>query len=261
MAVKTTKKHDRARKGPARLPSPRELERLLPHDERLPRRVSVPPRKKHVVITVVLLGLLFIALILFAVLRIVPWQFKGDDAVVINGERISIKELDMTYNTVNEQVRAQYTRERFLNETIIPQMLIIQEAKKRGIVATEGELQVAINELLATYNFTNEQLDAQLGAVGLDREGLARLLEKRILIVKLLNATVPPQDISEEEIASFFEANKEAIASSQGNVTLQDVHDSIKGFLLSQKQQNAIMAYVEGLRANATIVHNPKAFQ
>jgi parvulin-like peptidyl-prolyl isomerase len=240
-------------RGPAKLPSRKELERLLPHDERLPRKSS-RPGQKHLVITGVIVGLLLLAVILLNVLHLLPWQLGGGEVAVVNGERISQMDLDAGYNSLAPEIRSQFTKAQFLNETVIPQALVLQEADRRGIEVTEEEIQAFVQGVLAAQNMSEEALDAQLEANGLTRAGFMDMVEKRLRLNRLLEKDLPPPEATEEEIASFFEINRGYFTATYGNITLQDARDGIRQYLILQKQQLAIQEYVARLRANATII-------
>lgn len=244
------------KRGPAKLPSPKELERLLPHDERLLRAVSRPPKHKHMAIVGVIVAILIIAGLLLTFLHVLPWKVNKGDAAIVNGERLSVKEAADAYSVLPQPIKEQFSEFRFLNETVIPQMLIIQEAAKRGITASDDEINRVMQEILSTQNFTEEQLTMRLQEMGLDQDHLRAMITKRILISKTLNATVPPQTVNEEEIKTFFETNRDYFGSTYGNITAEDAHDPIKSYLLSQKEQAALQQYVDSLRANATIIIN-----
>ena len=248
------------RKGPAKLP-PDALKRFLPHDERLPRRVSKPPRKTHKVVTAVIVGLLLFTALLFVALRFIPWEFRERDAAIVNGERVPLDDFNAQYKTLPPEVKAQFTELQFLNDTIIPQTLILQEAKKRGLTASEEDMQQALQDILAANGVTLEQFKAKLDSFGLPDADFQRLLEKRVIINKLLNDTLDRQIVTEEEVKAFFEINRAYFTSTYGNITVQDAAPSIKAYLETQKNLLAMQQYVDSLRANASIIINTKYFE
>lgn len=244
------------KRAPAKFPSSKELGRILPHDERLPRAVSRPPKRKHMVVVSVIVAILLIAGLLLTFLHVLPWKVNQGDAAIVNGERLSVKEAAEAYSVLPQPIKDQFSEFQFLNETVIPQMLIVQEAARRGITVSDDEVSTVTEEILSSQNFTEEQLVARLQEMGLTQDSLRVMITKRILITKTLNATVPPQMVSEEEIKTFFSTNKDYFASTYGNITLVDAHDAIKNYLLSQKEQAALQQYVDSLRANSTIIIN-----
>jgi|GEM_PF-4931796 len=249
------------KKGPIRLPSPKELERRLPHDERLPRRVSRPPRGKHVMVTTIIVGLLLLAGLILIALRFIPWEFKEKDAAIVNGERIPLSDFTSQYDTLPPDVKGQFTKLQFLNDTIIPQTLILQEAAKRGITTDEEEMQRTLQDILSSNGMTLEQFKAKLSTAGLTDADLQRLLEKRIIINKVLNATLEPPTVTDEEVRAFFEANKGYLVSTYGNITLAAAAPSIRSYLFTQKNLLALQQYVDGLRADSKIIINTKYFE
>ena len=246
------------KKGPARLPSSNEIDRLLPHDERHPQRYS-KPGQKHLVIMAFIVAIILVGALLLNLLHVLPWQLSADDIAVVNGQKISLDDLNANYNTLHPQVKEQISKMQFLNETLIPQVLILQEGDKKEIVTSDEEVTFVIQDILTTQNLTAEQLQTQLQQFNLHDEQFKDMIKKRIVIAKVLNVSLPQAVVSDEEVKAFFDTNKEPIISMYGNVTFVEVQEGIKQYIITQKQQEILQQYVISLRANAKITINEDA--
>ena len=232
---------------------PRKAQRSSFLDQGIPQRVSSPSRQKHWVIIGVIVGVLVVSVILLSVLHLLPWQTSSKDAAIVNGERITLKELDVNYNFLNPELRVQVTKEQFLDQTVIPQTLLLQAAQKAGVTVDDTEIETVLMDVLAGQNVTDDVLEAKLAEVGLSKADFTDLVRKRMIIARFLNATFPTPVVTDEEVATFYELNKDAIAATYGNMTLPELTEGIRTYLVIEKQQFALEEYIVGLRGNATI--------
>ena len=95
-----------------------------------------------------------------------------------------------------------------------------------------------------------------LAGQNLPEEAFRRELEKGVRVNMLVaQACAHVPDPTEDEVASFYEANREMYAKDEngGAKTLVDVHDKIKDLLRHEARGRAIDIFVEELREKAVI--------
>ena len=138
---------------------------------------------------------------------------KGNGVVaVVNGKEITDEQLLADYNTFfiiagyPESYKAFITLKNYVNQSIL-EHLLLQEAEKRGITATEEE----INTLKENYyeqTMQNESVLAdKLEQVGLTIEDANKFFEKNIIIGKLINETISGVSVTDEEIKDYYDNN------------------------------------------------------
>ncbi|HLD86720.1 MAG TPA: SurA N-terminal domain-containing protein [Candidatus Nanoarchaeia archaeon] len=200
--------------------------------------------------TILLIG---IALALYALLNKGSFIFPSREiAATVNGEAITMRELDASYATgVPEQFQQSFTRWQFLNESIIPQKLLLQKATALGYLASDDEVKSSLNGFLLENQMTADQLESQLEASGLSPEDLEETIRTRLTLSAFVNETILPTiTIDPKEIKREYDENE---FENQG-ISLEEAAPYISQQLLSSKQSYAVLAEIATLRSNAQIV-------
>ncbi len=171
-------------------------------------------------------------------------------AAVVNGEVITIAELDERYESLPEQYKVLITKEFYLDQ-LINTKLLLQEARSLGIVVSIEEVNEEI-DLIAIDFETEEEFDAYISESGLTREELAKQIEEKILIDKLLEEKVYSQiDIPESRVKIFYDNNKDQIEQEYDEIK-EDIEDMLKDDIAS----SAINTYINQLKSKADISMN-----
>ncbi|MBN1274973.1 SurA N-terminal domain-containing protein [Candidatus Woesearchaeota archaeon] len=165
--------------------------------------------------TLLIIGLLVIAAVIYLSLKDITATDGEEDtriAALVNNEPIYAAEVDDIYDRLSPTVKTETDKESILDQ-LIEQRLLLQEAKKQGIKATEDEIDAYIAELIAYFGIDEEQLDSLLAAENVTRESFEEDSKNQILVSKLINQTVYPTiNITDEEIAARYEENLDAYA-------------------------------------------------
>lgn len=199
-----------------------------------------------------IIGILILAFIIAYSNR----RFVTDTSTVaeVNGEKVTIDELNDHYSKlVSDEYKQLITKEYFLNETIIPEMLLLQEAKKKGIKVSGTETETFINDYLAQSGMTKEELETQLTEQGMSYDEFKEFYSDRLKLIKLLNETLGIPGISDDEAMQFYDENKASFMFGNETAAFDDMEEQIKAYLSSQKQQQEIKDYVSDLRQKADI--------
>ncbi len=128
-------------------------------------------------------------------------------AATVNGEPIYLQDVLKEYNSINPLVKSQYSVESVLNKSI-DDLLLYQEAKNRGITVTSVEVQSELDAIKTQNQLTDIQLEKALTDQGLTLESAELMIEKNLMVRKLLNATILKDIIiTENQIEKYYLQN------------------------------------------------------
>ncbi|MBI4044439.1 MAG: peptidylprolyl isomerase [Candidatus Diapherotrites archaeon] len=128
---------------------------------------------------------------------------SSEAAAIVEGEKILLTDLEKRYATVPEELRAQISKSAVL-ESMIENTIILQEASKEGITASDAELEQALAG-------KEEQVKELLADGTVTREFLTNAVREYVIVNKYLEQSLfAAVTVSEEELNSFFEENKES---------------------------------------------------
>lgn len=164
---------------------------------------------------------LLIVLLIAGVLTVSGCTRKtvSTDKVVaeVNGEKIYNSEVERQLSVVigshGSQLQGEEGKKMIeafrkqILENLIDNLLIIQEAKKRGFKATPEEIKARIEEIKKSFK-TEQEYRAALAQSGLTESDVPKGVEKMILTEKLLKKVLGGIKVSDEEIKEYYEKNK-----------------------------------------------------
>lgn len=214
-------------------------------------------KKKRKTDTKIKSAIVVIVIIILALIIIYSDNiFMGDKNTVaeVNGQKVSTDELNNRYDQqVSVEYREILTKELFLNQTLIPQILFLQEAEKEDIAVSNLETQSFIDAFLTQSSMTKEELEEQIKEEGMSYNEFLELYSERLKIVKLLNRTIGTPEVSDEETKQFYEENMASFSFENQTLSYEEAEEQIKSFLLSQKQQEEVNIYLNELREKSEI--------
>ncbi len=193
------------------------------------------------------------AIIAILVIAAGAYYFLTKDSVMatVNGEPIYESEVTEQLNGLKTQYGAQITIDVALNQTIIEKILM-QEAKKQGIMVDDAKLDSFIDDSLASSGQTRESFEATLKTQNLTLAKIRERIRTQLAITELVNKTIPVSEVTDKEAKEFFDTNKQLF---QGQAYTA-VKTQIVDYLTSQKQVKEFQAYVANLRATADVKIN-----
>ncbi len=109
--------------------------------------------------------------------------------------------------------------------------------------------QLAKNKLFLLENLATGKLLLQ-EAQAADAENQAPGASDRDLIQKYLETVVAEVEVTDEEVARFYEENKDMV----GGATLEQVKDQLEDYVLSQKKQDAVNEHIRTMGQRMNIV-------
>lgn len=188
----------------------------------------------------------------------------------VNGEEISKQEFTETYQSAFQRaaMQAQFTGQELDQaqlkkqtvEAMVDQKLLIQEAQSRNLEVTEEEKNSMLEEL-ATQNQL-ESKDALISALkeqGMTEEQIQKDLETSIKVDKLLTSEVGEFKASEEELQKAYDeykAQMEAAETEQEVPSFEEMKPDLENAVVSRKENEAVLQYVEKLRNEAEVKVN-----
>ncbi len=157
---------------------------------------------------------------------VVPEEEKIVILATVNGTPITSEELDREWEILPSQYRDVFheDKEEFLNQ-LITEKILLQEAERQGL-ENEKEVQEKIEK---------------------DTEH-----RKEILIQELIQSIAKGVQVSPEEIRKLYEELKKEILDEP----FEEVKDQLKVYLLQQKTEEKLEAWVEELKSKAKITRN-----
>jgi thiol-disulfide isomerase/thioredoxin len=192
-----------------------------------------------------------VAILIVLVLVIIFYNdiFPSTDVVaVVNGEKITAKEFSTLYARIPSLYKdAGLTEMKFLNDTLIPQKILLQEAAKQSITVTDSEIEEMIASIISMSGITKEDLESQLKQQNMTYEDFKQMSKEQLIITKLLNATVPIMKVTDQEAKDFYNSNKDLFATSNTTFTkFEEVKAKIIEYLANQK-------FMEQVRGDAEV--------
>ncbi len=112
---------------------------------------------------------------------------KEEAVAVVNGKEITKNELDWWYHTsILPEHREIITKADFLALSLIPQEVLIQEARKNNIKVSKEEIEKSLGIFIIENGWNLEEFENHLASRGITLEQIKESFEIRLLIIKLL---------------------------------------------------------------------------
>ena len=170
-----------------------------------------------------------------------------DLAAIVNCDYITNAKLEQILSPFSNESRKFITSQ--LLDSEINMVLLAQEAKKENISATDEETMEQLNELLNSYNISRERYENDILVSGRTLEQDFEEFRVSFAIHKLLDNKVRSKiNISDEEIRAEYDKLQTP------ELPFEALRDDIEKDLYNSKRQIAYKAYLDELRANASIL-------
>lgn len=165
--------------------------------------------------------------------------FRGQFVVAnVNGEQISRIEL------IRELEKAEGKR---ILDSLVTQTLITQEAKKRNVSATDGEIRDEIAKIEKNISDQGQKLDDLLAIQNLTRKQLEEQIRMQILLQKMVGENIQVADI---EVNDYIKKNKESLPE---DANMDELRTNIGEQLKQQKLNEKIQELIQKLQKEAKI--------
>ena len=175
---------------------------------------------------------------------------NGHIVAKVNGEIINLDELNIRYNLFRNSMN----KIQFLNDVVIPNKLLLQEAKKKGITISSVEIEIAFNKLLQEKKISKEEFMDVIKEQEISKKETDQLIGEQVIIAKLVKQIVPELTISSKESNNFYQKNLDAFTNNKGVMQFEEVNGKIKKMLLKIKRETKVREYVIDLAEKGNVV-------
>jgi hypothetical protein len=158
-------------------------------------------------------------------------------AATVNGKPISRLSVIQQLEQANGQAAV---------DVMITYALIEQEAKAKGLSVTDEEVAAELQTLDQNLQAQGQSLDQALAAEGVSREDI----EPQIRAQKAIEKMVGDITVTDEEVTTFMEANKESIPTGTDTTQLRE---QVQTQIEQEKRNGAAQKLISELRAKAKI--------
>ena len=142
-------------------------------------------------------------------------------------------------------------------DRMIAKILLLEEAQSRNITITMTEVEDEITSMYTQSGLSQAQFKEKLEEIGTTYDQTLEMYREELIINKMLADEVSKAEIqiTNEEVKSVFEENRDVMLAQVGNSTVfEDVSSQIKTTLLQQKQQEIALDIIEHLKNKAVII-------
>ncbi len=153
------------------------------------------------------------------------------NVAIVNNDTITLSEINELAKPYFDQVRAQAPPDqqaegmaqarRMVLERLIDKRLVAQQAAKRNLRVSDGELDSTLQQLLLSKNVTPDEFQQELQAIGLSEKQYREELRDQILSSKVINAELRSKLLIPEE--KILERYHSQGATSQGRYNLLQI--------------------------------------
>lgn len=155
-------------------------------------------------------------------------------------------------DTVDDFKKFNHEEKKKLLESLINYVLLLQDAKKRGIEASKKEVEAQINSFAKRFN-SKGKLDEYLKNRKITLDTLRNEATKNIILGKIIFEVIPGVKdrlkISEDEIEEFYKGNKDKM----GDNPLEKVTKDIKNHLKHVRKRELLGEFHKKLKEQAQI--------
>ena len=129
---------------------------------------------------------------------------SGEIVAKVNGEIITLSELNRIYDSIPAQQKAATTKQEVL-EGIIQLKVIYQEAKKEGLSVTKEEANKNLDSLLFSAGMTREQFLQDLAQQNINEEDFINDYIEQLTAQNLINKTILQNvGVSDAEVSRYY---------------------------------------------------------
>ena len=144
-------------------------------------------------------------------------------------------------------------------ENMVIEALLTDAVNKQGITVNDKEIDDALTKIRETVP-PDVDFQEYLKEKGLSDQKLRKMLSQDLRIRKLLEGQLAGiSSPTDEELMTFYKENADKFQvpeNKETTVPFSEARKSISDYLLGQKKQVAIRAYIDGLKTKASIVYN-----
>lgn len=182
-----------------------------------PKKAKTTSTVKKVAAVIILLAVLAIVLY-FAFRTLLPER----TIATVNGERITAQELGQKYAQLPDQYKLFITQDAFLDQ-LINIKLLLQEAKKQGIVISDEGVELELNNIKQQAQ-SEEAFQQLLKDRNINLGDLKKQIKEQLIINELLNETVFSRvTVTEQKIKDYYNSHKSDFSAKPGEIRVSHI--------------------------------------
>ena len=170
-------------------------------------------------------------IIIFILINILS---SSSTAAIVNGEQITMAEIDDYYAKIPEQYQQFISKSDILDQ-LISEKILLQEAAKNNIVTSDSEIDSLIDDAIFQSNMTQQEFEQRLKEQQLSLEEMKTYYKNQLTITKLLNQTIlnnidsSDQDALRQATQLYLEQlkNNSKIEIKMADYASYDMQDSL----------------------------------
>lgn len=188
-------------------------------------------------------------------------SFGGDSVAVVNGEKITRSEFDLRFNQTKEIAKSQganLTDEKIVKEIekttleeMINEKILIQDAKKKGLIASVADVEKAYNEIFAKFK-NKDDFIKELTAQNLTEQSLRENIVRQLTLIKYVDQNIDSKNITvtEKEVSDLYKTLSE---KQKNTPKFEQVKTEIENEIKQNKLRAKILDIIAKLKATAKI--------
>lgn len=182
-------------------------------------------------------------------------------AASVNGEKITKSDLNSRINQTKETLKARgidLTNEKILTEinkqtldAMINEKVLLQNAKKEGIVASDDDVSAAYGKLVGQFK-DKKEFKKELISRNLTEEGIKESIAKQMILNKYIEQNIDMKSIkaTDQEINNLY---KNYSANKKDAPNFENMRVQLEGEVKQQKLKAMILDMVERLKKDTDI--------
>jgi len=132
-------------------------------------------------------------------------------------------------------------------DNLVTQNLIEKEAKEKGLILTEEEIDEAIKELEVNMGNSGTNLDEALAESNMTREDLRKDYRVNLLIEKVLSSKV---NVTDEEVQVYIDENQDSFPE---DTDFEEIKGLVKEQLAQDKMNTEYQTLMQELKEKADV--------
>lgn len=204
-------------------------------------------KARHIIIVFVILAVL-------SSVVIVIMKNRGDAAATTTSPlsltgMVTQEQVDDTFGSMPDSLKEKITKDD-VADALAGQKLLLDEADKKGIAFSDEEVDGYIGQLTSLRGISEEEFREEVEGSGLDYQDYKEKLKESIIISKLIEEEVGLKSIkaTDGEVDAFIKNNGE-LEELEEYVGADGLRAMVKRRLTSEKQNEAITEYIQGLKS------------
>jgi foldase protein PrsA len=139
----------------------------------------------------------------------VDFSSEEDIAAIVNGEIITVTELNNAFDSLPQQYLGVIDKESLLDQ-IIQAKIFYQEGVKQGITASNEDIELGLQLTMASSGLTDEQFFENLAVQGMSEMEFREQFGEQLTIQRFIDKNLLDKiQISEEEVQEYYSNNIE----------------------------------------------------